>query len=98
MALLNGKFDGLAPFEGEFDHRIPTDDVVLLDAGVFEKIGIFMSHAALHTGIAFVGLSKSVIEFLCLKEVTRDTSLSITSNDVSDIYVREAVEHVSAWL
>ena len=95
MALKNGKFDSKLPFfEGEDDHRVPTIDASLLRSGIFKAIGTFMVHSAIHTGIAFVGLSEAVAQYLISNVTDPDTPFSISINDIPSYDVRCVVRMV----
>ncbi len=80
----------VALFVGASDHRVPTCDAYLLRSGIYEAVGKFMSHSALHTGVAFPGLSKSVDEYLCTEVVTSVTPFTITIDDNPEMDVSKA--------
>ena len=83
-------------FEGADDCRVPSCDAILLRSGIFKTIGKFMSHSCLHTGIAFIGLSKSVGEYLTAEQITPETPISIIEEDIPDYDIQQAVVIVSA--
>lgn len=82
-------------FEGETDHKLPSCDAVLLRCGIFKAVGKFMAHSAVHTGIAFVGLSEAAAEYILTENVDSDTPLPLSLEDLPDSHIREAVGLVS---
>ena len=93
--LESGKICNLPLLEGEIDHKLPTCDGVLLRSGKFKELGRFICHSALQCGIGFIGLSWAVVEYLCAKEISCDTILSISIDDLPDIEIRDVVQAVS---
>ena len=97
QALYAGKYNGQLPyFEGSQDYKLPSADPILLRSGVFNLIGRFMLHSAIHMGLAFVGMSNAIVEYLMLDTVGPDTPINITINDLPDHEVRIAVQAVSS--
>jgi len=98
LELRNGKYmDKFPIFVGEEDHKLPNSDGVLLRSGVFDYIGKFMLHSLLHTGVAFVGLSKAVMHYIFNPNVGMEPGLELElcQEDVPDPEVREVLEYVS---
>ena len=91
MALCNEKYDFKPLFEGEADHRLPSCDAMLLRSGVFKMVGRFMAHSALHTGIAFIGLSEAAAEYLITDPVDSDSPLPLSIDDIADAEIRTAI-------
>lgn len=76
--------------------KLPTCDAVLLRSGVFKTIGMFMVHAAIHSGLAFVGLSREVTEYLTMEVTDGDTPLTIGVEDLPSVEERAAIHNVSS--
>jgi len=67
---------------------------MLLRADIFKLIGKVMVHSLVHTGVAFIGLSQAVAEYLCIDKVDYTTPIKIDNSDLSDFEVQNAVEKV----
>jgi hypothetical protein len=89
-----GKFNNIPIFEGEENFRVPCSNGVLLRSGIYSNVGRFMTHAALHTGTAFIGLSRAISEYLLADEVGPDTPFNMGVQDVPDEEAREVIELV----
>jgi hypothetical protein len=86
--LISGTYEGLPIFEGEDDHKLPCCDSVLLRSGIFSAVGKFLCHSAIHNGVAALGISEAVAEYLTTSEVSYDTAFTISDADIPDFDTR----------
>lgn len=95
-ALQSGRIGNHPLFEGQLDHLLPTCDPFLLNSGYFKVLGKFMAHAAVHVGVGFIGLSRSVVSFLFQKDGNEEEPIIECSiDDISDLEIKTAAQLVS---
>lgn len=90
--LNHGRVGNHALLQGEMDFRLPSCHPTLLSAGVYRILGKFMAHSAIHLGVGFVGMSKSILRFVLSKDFD-DVSL-VKIEDIPDVENRNVVKQV----
>jgi len=76
------------------DHKIPTVDFHLQRNEVYELLGVFLGQSLAHTGIAGVGLSPMIVDYLLTEENTESTPYNINFQDCIENYIRVAIAEV----
>lgn len=96
LALSNEKIDGSALFVGADDHLLPSTNAFIMRSGVLKAVGKLMSHAAIHTGIAFIGLARPIAEFITKVDVNSDTPILMEPADVDSYEIGHSLRLVSS--
>jgi len=88
-AMITDTYDGLPLFEGQGNHKLPMNDISLLNGGIFYKVGQFIAHSAMHTSVGFIGMFQGIVTYLCSEsDELSDTTLFLLE-DVCDIEIKE---------
>lgn len=91
--LKNFKLQGThSLLEGTSDYLLPTCDSMLKASGYYRLLGKFMAHAAVHVGVAFIGLSSAAIKYIFGNEDME--GLTLSTLDIPDYDSREIMVKV----
>ena len=56
-------------FEGQYDHKVPRQEPLLRQTGLFVAAGKMIAHSALHGGPGIHGISPAVIHYWSVDDV-----------------------------
>lgn len=86
-------------FEGQEDHKVPRQEPLLRQTGLFVAAGKMIAHSALHGGPGVHGISPAVIHYWSVEDVSSEELSGnrppVGLEDIPDINLREIVSQVN---
>ena len=86
-------------FEGQDDHKVPRQQPLFRQTGLFVAAGKMIAHSALHGGPGIHGISPAVIHYWSVEDVSLEELSGnrppVTLEDIPDINLREIVSQVN---
>ena len=61
---------GMLIFEGQEDHKVPRQEPLLWETGLFVAAGKMIAFSALHGGPGIHGISPAVVHYWCVEDVS----------------------------
>lgn len=85
-------------FEGQEDHKVPRQEPLLRQTGLFVAAGKMIAHLALHGGPGIYGISPAVVHYWSVEDVSVEELAGnrppVSLEDIPDVHLREILNEV----
>lgn len=85
-------------FEGQEDHKVPRQEPLLRQTGLFVAAGKMIAHSALHGGPGIHGISPAVVHYWSVEDVSVEELAGnrppVGLEDIPDVHLREILNEV----